>query len=157
LHDSGHSGAVLFYVMPFVEGESLRDRLRRSDPLLLDEALKIGREAAEALGHAHRNGVIHRDIKPENILLSSGHALVADFGIARALHLSHEDPTSAGISLATPAYMSPEQIEGGEVDGRTDVYSLGCVLYEMLVGAPPFAGAAHTVMTRHVLDPPPRI
>ena len=146
LYDSGRtaepSGALLYYVMPFVEGESLRDRLKREKQLPLDDALRIAREVADALSYAHGHGVIHRDIKPENILLESGHALVADFGIARAVSTAGADRlTDTGLALGTPAYMSPEQAAGDrDVDGRTDLYSLGCVLYEMLAGQPPFSG-----------------
>jgi len=166
LHDSGEAGGLLYYVMPFVEGESLRDRLVREKQLPLDEALRITREVADAIDYAHRRGVIHRDIKPENILLSSahdghgGHALVADFGIARAVTSSGGDTlTQAGIAVGTPAYMSPEQASADpSVDGRTDVYSLGCVLYEMLAGHAPFLGAtAHEVLARHLHDPVPPI
>jgi tRNA A-37 threonylcarbamoyl transferase component Bud32/tetratricopeptide (TPR) repeat protein len=163
LFDSGEAAGLLYYVMPYVEGESLRDRLNQETQLPLDEALRIAREVADALGYAHRQGVVHRDIKPENILLSGGHALVADFGIARALVAGDartvERLTETGMVIGTPAYMSPEQA-GGErdVDGRSDVYSLGCVLYEMLVGAPPFAGAsAQAILARHALDPVPPV
>src|SRR5207247_8312487 len=115
LHDSGEAGGLLYYAMPFVEGESLRDRLDREGPLPIEEALRIAREVADALGHAHGHGVVHRDIKPENILLSGGHALVADFGIARATHAAGSRPLSAPrIAVGTPGYMSPEQAGGKE-------------------------------------------
>jgi tetratricopeptide (TPR) repeat protein len=148
----------LFYVMPFVEGESLRDRLERERQLPLEEALQLTREVAEALSYAHSRGVIHRDIKPENILLEGGHALVADFGIAKAVTAAGgERLTTTGISIGTPAYMSPEQASGTDhLDGRSDLYSLGCVLYEMLAGHPPFTGTtAHELLARHATDPVP--
>jgi len=143
----------LFYVMPCVEGESLRDRLDRERQLPIDEALAIAREVADALGYAHSVGVIHRDIKPENILLERGHAYVADFGIARALSAAGaERLTQTGIAVGTPLYMSPEQAAGAsDLDGRSDLYSLACVLYEMLAGEPPFTGATAAVVTRQHL------
>jgi serine/threonine protein kinase len=145
LYDSGEANNRIFYVMPFVNGDSLRDRLRREHRLPVDDALTIVREVADALAYAHSRGIVHRDIKPENILLSAGHALVTDFGIARAIVKSGgerwETLTSSGVVVGTPAYMSPEQASGDmAIDGRSDLYSLGCVLYEMLVGAPPFTG-----------------
>ncbi|HXI20509.1 MAG TPA: serine/threonine-protein kinase, partial [Gemmatimonadales bacterium] len=129
LYDSGEAGGVLYYVMPFVEGESLRDRLNREKQLPLDEALRLAREVADALSYAHGRGVIHRDIKPENILLESGHAVVADFGIAKAVSAAEGAPlTQTGMAIGTPQYMSPEQAAGGEqLDGRSDLYSLACV------------------------------
>ena len=141
VHDSGEAAGRLWFTMPYVEGESLRDRLRRESQLPVDDAVQITREAAQALDYAHQHGVIHRDIKPENILLTKdGNALVADFGIARALG-PDEQLTATGLSVGTPAYMSPEQAAGERtVDARTDVYSLACVLYEMLAGEPPFTG-----------------
>jgi TolB-like protein/tRNA A-37 threonylcarbamoyl transferase component Bud32 len=146
VHDSGETSAgQLWFTMPYVEGESLRDRLRRDTQLPVDEAVRIACEVADALGYAHDHGIVHRDIKPENILLTRGHALVADFGIARALTPQPGTDTSlteAGIAVGTPAYMSPEQASGDpSLDARTDVYSLGAVLYEMLAGEPPFTGA----------------
>ncbi|MCH7683985.1 MAG: protein kinase [Gemmatimonadetes bacterium] len=143
LFDSGEADGFLYYVMPYVEGESLRDRLNREKQLPVEDALQIAREVADALGSAHRHDVIHRDIKPENILLEEGHAVVADFGIARAIHAAGgEQLTETGLAVGTPAYMSPEQAMGSkELDGRSDLYSLGCVLYEMLAGQPPFTGA----------------
>ena len=163
LHDSGETNGLLYYVMPFVEGESLRDRLSREHQLPLDEALRITRDVGDALAYAHGRGVVHRDIKPENILLSrssgeaGGHALVADFGIALAASTTDETLTQAGIAVGTPAYMSPEQASADRaIDGRSDVYSLGCVLYEMLVGHAPFLGAtAQEVLARHLRDPLP--
>ena len=129
-----------FYVMPLIEGETLRDRLRRAPALSLPEVLALTRNVADALDYAHRHGVIHRDIKPENILLHDGHALVADFGIARSRDQSGSDQlTSTGVSVGTPAYMSPEQLVGAPVDQRTDVFSLGCVVHEMLSGSAPFS------------------
>ena len=140
LHDSGEANGFLYYVMPFVEGESLRERLTRERQLPLEDALRVTREVADALSYAHARGVVHRDIKPENILLQSGHALVADFGIARALDEAVPGTqTAQGVIVGTPVYMSPEQASGGrDIDGRSDVYSLACVLYEMLAGDPPF-------------------
>ena len=147
-----------YYVMPYVEGETLRDRLTREGPLPVAEALRLVREIGEALHYAHGQGLIHRDVKPENVLLSQGHALVADFGIARAVGSAAGDRlTQHGMGLGTPSYMSPEQVEGGhELDGRADQYSLACVLYELLAGQPPFTGpTAGAVMARQVLDPVP--
>ncbi|HET9512660.1 MAG TPA: protein kinase [Gemmatimonadales bacterium] len=146
-----------YYVMPLVDGDSVRQRLDREGPLPIAEALRLVREVGEALHHAHQRGVVHRDIKPDNILLLSGHALVADFGIARALRAAGGNRlTLAGVALGTPAYMSPEQAAGEEVDARSDQYSLACVLYEMLAGAPPFTALTGAqVMARHLLDPVP--
>jgi serine/threonine-protein kinase len=161
LLDSGEVNGTLYYVMPFVEGESLRDRLDRDQQLPLEEALQITNDVAEALGHAHSRGVIHRDIKPENILLERGHALVADFGVAKAVRAAGaektEQLTATGVSLGTPEYMSPEQAAATKpVDARSDLYSLGCVLYEMLAGRPPFvATLPHELMARHARDPVP--
>src|SRR5438876_4217323 len=155
LHDSGEAGGFLYYVMPFVEGESLRDRLNREPQLPVEEAVRIAREVATALSHAHGHNLVHRDIKPENILLSGGEAVVADFGIARAIVAAGtEKLTDTGLAVGTPGYMSPEQATGADhLDGRSDVYSLGCVLYEMLVGHPPFLGTtAQEVLARHSLD-----
>ncbi|MEP7324596.1 MAG: protein kinase, partial [Gemmatimonadota bacterium] len=160
LYDSGaagkqgsEGGTILYYVMPYVEGESLRDRLTRQKQLPIDEALSITREVADALGYAHSRGVVHRDIKPENILLESGHAVVADFGIARAVSAAGgERITQTGMSVGTPIYMSPEQAAGDpDLDGRSDLYSLGCVLYEMLGGQPPFTGPTAEAVTRQHL------
>lgn len=143
LLDSGSAGDLLYYVMPFAEGESLRERLRREGQLPLGEAAQIATQVASALDYAHRRGVVHRDIKPENILLEDGQAVVTDFGIARAIGQSAEGDTltGTGISIGTPAYMSPEQATADRaLDGRSDVYSLACVLYEMLAGEQPFTG-----------------
>ncbi len=153
LHDSGEVNGTVFYVMPFVEGETLRDRLDRERQLPIDDAVRITREVASALDYAHRKGVIHRDIKPENILLHEGQALVADFGIALAAATTGGSRmTETGMSLGTPHYMSPEQAMGERsVDARTDVYALGCVLYEMLVGEPPFTGPTAQAIVARVL------
>jgi serine/threonine-protein kinase len=155
LHDSGEADGLLYYVMPYVEGESLRGRLERERRMPLAEALQIGREVADALAYAHDRGFVHRDIKPENILLSGGHALVADFGIARALGSVEQRLPTGGTG--TPAYMSPEQITGeSPVDQRTDIYALGCVLYEMLGGEPPFGGTTPEETLALRLTQPPR-
>jgi serine/threonine-protein kinase len=142
LYDSGEADGLLYYVMPLAEGESLRERLEREKQLPVEDALLIAREVADALSYAHSHDVVHRDIKPENILLESGHAVVADFGIARAITAAGgETLTATGIAIGSPAYMSPEQAAGSkDLDGRSDLYSLGCVLYEMLAGQPPFTG-----------------
>ena len=157
LHDSGHVEALLYYLMPYVSGETLRARISRERQLPLDVAVRIGREVSDALAYAHAQGVIHRDIKPENILLSGGHAVVADFGIARAIDVGGvQQLTRTGMGgPGTPAYMSPEQLMGdGPLDGRADIYSLGCVLYEMITGKPPFAGKEGFV--KRFTEPPPR-
>ncbi|HUR91434.1 MAG TPA: protein kinase [Gemmatimonadaceae bacterium] len=154
LYDSGTVGDHLFYVMPYIEGETVRERLDREGPLPVDEAVRITREVADALEFAHGRGVVHRDIKPENIFLSAGHAAVSDFGIARAADKAGIRLTEAGMAVGTPAYMSPEQATADpNVDGRADQYALACVLYEMLAGQPPFTGAtARGVMARHATD-----
>jgi serine/threonine-protein kinase len=158
LFDSGEIDGSVFYVMPFVDGESLRDRLTREGQLPVADAVRITREVAEALQHAHAHGVIHRDIKPENILLQSGHAVVADFGIALAVSKTGASRlTETGMSLGTPQYMSPEQAMGERtLDARTDVYALGCVLYEMLAGEPPFTGPTAQAIVARVLTEEPR-
>jgi tetratricopeptide (TPR) repeat protein/predicted Ser/Thr protein kinase/TolB-like protein len=158
LLDSGKADGLLYYVMPYVEGESLRKRIDREGQLPLDDALEIARGIAAALSYAHSHDVIHRDIKPENVLLSAGEAVVADFGIARAItEAAGESLTETGISIGTPAYMSPEQASGAhKIDGRSDLYALGCVLYEMLVGEPPFTGpSAQVIVAKHVAQPVP--
>jgi serine/threonine-protein kinase len=158
LHDSGEVGGTAYYVMPYVEGESLRDRLRREKQLPIEVAVRIASEVASALDYAHRKGVIHRDIKPENILLHEGQALVADFGIALALSAAGGTRmTETGLSLGTPHYMSPEQAMGErEITGRSDVYALGCVLYEMLTGDPPFTGSTAQAIVAQVVTEAPR-
>lgn len=182
LHDSGVAGDHFFYVMQFVEGETLRQRIEREGPLPVGDAVQIAREVADALSFAHAHGVVHRDVKPENILLSAGHATVADFGIARAIDaagISRVETapeavgapsgaasptasgiwmTSAGVAVGTPAYMSPEQASAAPVDGKADQYSLGCVVYEMLTGRPPFTGpSSQAVMTSHMMAEVPRL
>ena len=160
VYDSGASAGQLWFTMPYVEGESLRDRLRRG-PLPTDQALGIAQQAAQALEYAHQHGVVHRDVKPENILLTrDGNTLVADFGIAYPFGGSADTQlTAAGLVVGTPGYMSPEQALGeGGLDGRSDVYSLGCVLYEMLCGRPPFVGATgQAILAQHISTPPPPI
>jgi tetratricopeptide (TPR) repeat protein len=159
LYDSGEADGLLYYVMPFVEGESLRDRLDRERQLPVEGALQIAGEVADALSYAHARGVIHRDIKPENILLAEGHARVADFGIAKAItEAGGEQLTRTGVAVGTIAYMSPEQVTAShDLDGRSDLYSLGCVLYEMLAGAPPFAGPDEAVIAQHLTAEPPAV
>jgi serine/threonine-protein kinase len=156
VYDSGQADGVLYYVMPYVQGESLRDRLARERQLPVEDVVRITREVSEALGFAHAHGIIHRDIKPENILLSGNTAVVSDFGIARALAAAGtERLTESGLAIGTPFYMSPEQASGdAALDARADVYSLGCVIYEMLIGEPPFTGPSMmAVIARHSLDP----
>jgi pimeloyl-ACP methyl ester carboxylesterase/tRNA A-37 threonylcarbamoyl transferase component Bud32 len=156
LIDSGTAGDLLYYITPFVPGASLADRLRSQGRVPLEEALRITRDVGEALDYAHRNGVVHRDIKPGNILISDGQAIVTDFGIARAVRGDAETAlTSTGIVMGTLLYISPEQLRAGsEIDGRTDIYSLGCVLYEMLIGRPPFEGTTEQVIRAHALERP---
>jgi formylglycine-generating enzyme required for sulfatase activity len=159
--EAGEADGVLFYAMGYVEGESLKDRLERDGPLPLDEAVRLVAEVGEALQYAHERGIVHRDIKPANILLSRGHALVADFGIAKAIsgHSSEHTLTGTGISVGTVEYMSPEQAAGEKrLDGRSDVYTLGVLLYELLVGEPPFTGPTiQAVVARIIADPPRRL
>jgi serine/threonine-protein kinase len=159
VHDSGDTAGQLWFTMPYVEGESLRDRLRRERQLPLDDAVRIAREAAQALHYAHEHGVVHRDIKPENLLLTKdGSTLVADFGIARAVS-ADEHLTQTGMSVGTPAYMSPEQAAGDKaIDARSDVYSLGAVLFEMLAGEPPYTGAtAQQIIMKRFTEPVPSV
>ncbi|NIM47991.1 MAG: protein kinase [Gemmatimonadales bacterium] len=158
LHDFGEGDGLLYYVMPYVEGESLRDRLAREGPPAVEEALRIAREVADALAHAHAQGIVHRDIKPANILLLADHAVVSDFGVARAVGEAAEDRALLATT-GTPVYMSPEQAAGSpDLDARSDLYSLGCVLYEMLVGEPPYTGpTAQAIIARHAVDPVPSL
>ena len=156
-------GALLWYTMPFVAGETLRDRLRRDGQLPLDEALRITSQAADALHYAHQHGVIHRDIKPENILLSGNHAQVADFGVATAMPDGTAEPgnrlTETGLAVGTPQYMSPEQSAGERtLDARSDIYSLGTVFYEMLAGEPPYTGPTpQAILAKRLTEPLPHI
>ena len=152
LHDSGAAGEHLYYITPYISGGSLRARLEREKQLPLEDALRIAREIASALGHAHREGLVHRDIKPENVLLSEGIVLVADFGIARVVSVTGADRlTTASTAIGTPRYMAPEQVMGSaDVDARADLYALGCVLYEMLAGQPPFTGTDEGLAHQHL-------
>ncbi len=159
VHDSGDAHGVLYYVMPYVEGESLHERIRRESALPVDEALRIAREVTEALAYAHGRRIIHRDIKPANIMLSAGHALVADFGIARAFGAGAGPGaaiTKTGLAVGTPQYMSPEQASGSAgVDARSDIFAVGCVLYEMLAGEPPFTGPTpQAIVIRSMTEAP---
>jgi eukaryotic-like serine/threonine-protein kinase len=156
LFDSGTADSFLFYVMPFIEGETLRDKLNRETQLGVDESVRIAREVLDALEYAHEHGIVHRDVKPENILLHGGHAMVADFGIALAVSAAAGGRmTETGLSLGTPHYMSPEQATAEkEITARSDVYSLGSVLYEMLSGNPPHTGSsAQQIIMRIITDP----
>ncbi len=156
VYDSGEADGLLYYVMPFVEGESLAGRIARDGALPTEVAVRVLREVADALGYAHQRGLIHRDIKPDNILLSGQHALVADFGIARAAHdAAGERLTATGLALGTPSYMAPEQASGEQLDQRADLYALGVVAYEMLAGEPPFRGStAQMVVSAHLTETP---
>ena len=156
LLDSSEAGPRLFYVMPFIAGDSLKARLAREGPLPLAEALTLARDMAAAIDHAHAHDVLHRDITPANVLLENDRALICDFGIARAIETAGGDSiSSSGLVLGTPAYMSPEQAAGGEVDRRSDIYSLASVVYEMLAGEPPFTGAnAQAVLARKLAERP---
>ncbi len=160
LYDSGHANGFLYYVMPFVEGETLRERLDREGRIPVDQVIRFTDDVASALSYAHQHGVVHRDIKPENIMLTGDRAVVTDFGIARAVSAAGgERLTGTGLAIGTPAYMSPEQAMGlGEVDARTDVYALGCVVYEMVGGEPPFEGTTpQALIAKHASDPAPRL
>jgi serine/threonine protein kinase/Flp pilus assembly protein TadD len=160
LFDSGDAGGFLFYVMPYIEGESLRDRMNREGQLTLEDSLHIGRAVAGALDYAHRNQIVHRDIKPENIMLNEGEPMVMDFGIAKAVTAAGSDTlTQTGMVIGTPAYVSPEQAAGEvEIDGRSDQYSLGCVLFEMLTGKRPFTGpTVQAVLTKRFTEPVPAL
>jgi eukaryotic-like serine/threonine-protein kinase len=155
--DSGEAKQLLYLVMPYVAGENLRSRQQRDGPLPLPAVLSIAGDIAEAIDHAHLEGILHRDIKPENVLLVGDRALVCDFGLARALDRAAVEPlSSSGLVLGTPAYMSPEQAMGlPEITGACDVYALGCVIFEMLTGELPFTGpTAQAVIARHLLEPP---
>jgi TolB-like protein/Flp pilus assembly protein TadD len=158
LYDSGQAGDLLYYVMPYVEGESLRQRLQREPQLPIDDVLHLGRAVATALDYAHRHQVVHRDIKPENVMLHEGEAMVTDFGIAKAVTAAASDNlTQTGATVGTPAYMSPEQASGVvDLDGRSDVYSLGCVIFEMVTGRTPFVGpTAQAIIAQCFTNPPP--
>jgi serine/threonine-protein kinase len=158
LHDSGEADSFLYYVMPYVEGETLREKIEREKQLGVTEAVEISRNVAAALDYAHRQGVIHRDIKPENVLLHDGQPLIADFGIALAVsHAGGTRLTETGLSVGTPHYMSPEQAMGDrELDARSDVYSLGAMLYEMLTGDPPHTGSTAQAIVAQILTEDPR-
>jgi serine/threonine protein kinase/Flp pilus assembly protein TadD len=157
LIDSGSADGLLYYVMPFIEGETLRGRLAREGRLPVEDALNITRQVAGALAYAHGHGVVHRDVKPENVMLHEGEAMVTDFGIAKALSGGSESLTQTGMSLGTPVYMSPEQASGElDIDGRSDIYSLGCMLHEMLTGQPPFTGpTVQAIIVRRFTEAPP--
>ncbi|NIR45251.1 MAG: alpha/beta fold hydrolase [Gemmatimonadetes bacterium] len=159
LIDSGAVGDLLYYITPYVPGASLEERLKQEGPLTVDESLRIARDVAEALDYAHRAGVVHRDIKPGNILISDGQAVITDFGIARAVQGSAEGAlTPTGTVVGTLLYMSPEQLgERREIDGRSDIYSLGCVLYQMLAGRPPYVGEAQEVIRQVLFGRPPSL
>jgi serine/threonine-protein kinase len=156
LIESGTAGDLLYYIMPYVAGESLHDRLQRDRRLSLETAVGLARDVASALGYAHARGVIHRDVKPENLLIADGHALVADFGLARAMgSTTSQKLTRTGTVLGTIYYLSPEQLrEERLLDGRADVYSLGGVLYEMLTGGPPYTGSSLKEVVMHILRAP---
>ena len=156
LYDSGDAGGVLYYIMPYVEGESVFQRLQRERRLSLEDALQVTHDVAAALGYAHSRGVLHRDVKPENILLAGGRALVADFGLARAIGAAdYRKLTETGVIVGTIYYMSPEQLrEDRDLDQRSDIYSLGCILYEMLTGGPPYTGRSLKDLATQILRAP---
>ncbi len=158
LHDSGDADGFLYYVMPYIEGESLRVKLAREGELPIADAVKILREVVDALASAHKHGVVHRDIKPDNVLLSERHAMVTDFGIAKAVSeaTGREKLTTAGVALGTPAYMAPEQASAEpNIDHRVDIYAVGILAYELLVGRPPFTGTtSQMVLSAHLTEPP---
>ena len=159
LYDSGEAAGFLFYVVPFVEGESLRDRLAREGPLPIEDALRFTDEIASALSYAHGRGILHRCLTPDRILLEHGHAMVADVGIAQAVSAASDaTPVVASMDIATPTYTSPEQSSGAVIDARSDLYALGCIVYEMLAGSPPFTGPTATaLMVRHAIEPVPNL
>ena len=161
LYDSGEATGFLYFVMPVMEGQTLRDRLRQEGQLSVDAAMRIASEVADALDYAHRNDVVHRDIKPENILLHEQHAMVADFGVGKAILAAAVDSATAtqiGVVVGTPAYMSPEQAAGDAIDGRSDLFALGCVLYEMLTGEAPFTGPTmQAVIAKRFHHTPPAV
>ena len=154
--DSGNVSGVLYYIMPYVEGDSLYQRLERERRLSLEEALQITHDVASALGYAHSRGVLHRDVKPENILLAGGRAMVADFGLARAIgSADYQKLTETGVIVGSVHYMSPEQLlESRDLDQRADIYGLGCILYEMLTGEPPYSGVSLTALVARILRAP---
>ena len=158
LYDSGEADGFLFYVLPYIEGESLRDRLVREGELPVGEVVRILRDVVDALAHAHDHGLVHRDIKPDNVMLSGRHALVTDFGVAKAVSeaTGRHQLTTVGVALGTPAYMSPEQAEASEnIDHRADIYAVGALAYELLAGAPPFSGKSpQMVLVAHVTQTP---
>ena len=158
LHDSGEAGGFLYYVMPYVEGQSLREKLVEEGELPIDEAVRVIKEVVDALAHAHEHGVVHRDIKPDNIMLSGRHAMVTDFGVAKAVSeaTGRQQLTTAGVALGTPAYMAPEQAAAEDhIDHRADIYAIGAMAYELLAGRPPFTGnTSQAILGAHVTETP---